>query len=171
MISKEMEKAINEQINREFYSAYLYLSMATFLAEKNVTGMAQFMKVQAQEETTHAMKMYDYVEEQGGRVLLDAIDKPDTEFDSILAVFKQSFEHEQFVTKNINGLMDLAIKQSDHATKVFLDWFVSEQVEEEATFDAIIKKLELIGENGHGILMIDEQLNQRTAPPAIDGGE
>lgn len=171
MISKQMEKAINEQINREFYSSYLYLSMATYLADKNLTGMAQFMKVQAQEEITHAMKMYDYVEEQGGRVLLDAIDKPDTEFDGVLGVFKKSYEHEQFVTKNINNLVDLAIKESDHATKVFMDWFVSEQVEEEATFDAIVKKLELIGDNGHGILMIDDQLGARQSPPAIDSGE
>ncbi len=161
MISQEMEKALNEQINRELYSSYLYLSMATFLAEKNFDGMAQFMKVQAKEEVEHAMKIYHYIEEQGGRVLLKGIDEPPSDFTDPLTIFEKSLEHEKFVTKSIHDLVSLAVDKKDYATKTFLDWFVSEQVEEEATMDGIVNKLKMIGDKGHALLMIDAQLGKR----------
>lgn len=161
MISQEMEKALNEQINRELYSSYLYLSMATFLAEQNFDGMAQFMKVQAREEVEHAMKIYGYIEEQGGRVLLDKIDGPPTAFTDPLTIFEKSLEHEKFVTKSIHDLVTLAIEKNDYATKTFLDWFVTEQVEEEATMDGIVNKLKMVGDKGHAMLMLDGQLGKR----------
>ncbi len=163
MLSKKVEKAINEQINRELYSAYLYLSMATYLADQNLDGMAGFMKAQAQEEVEHAMKMYHYVEDQGGRVLLEAIEKPQTDFEDAEQIFKLSLEHEKFVTRNIHNLVDLAIEDKDHATKTFLDWFVTEQVEEESTMDSIVGKFQLIGKQGHALMMLDSQLGQRQA--------
>jgi ferritin len=163
MLSKKMEKAINEQINRELFSAYLYLSMSTYLADQNLDGMAGFMKVQAQEEVGHAMKMYDYVEEQGGRVILEAIEKPQTDFEDAEQIFKLSLEHEKFITKNIHNLVDLAIQEKDHASKTFLDWYVTEQVEEESTMDGIVGKFQMIGKQGHALLMLDSQLGQRQA--------
>ena len=161
MISKDMEKAINQQINREFFSAYLYLSMATYFAEQNLDGMAGFMQMQAKEEVEHGMKMYSYLEEQGARVILEAIEKPDSEFDGPLDIFEKSLKHEQFVTKNINNLVNQAIDEKDHATKSFLDWFVTEQVEEESSMDSIVNKLKIVGDKGHGLLMLDAQLGRR----------
>ncbi|MBN1540614.1 ferritin [candidate division KSB1 bacterium] len=163
MISKKMESALNEQINKELYSAYIYLSMATYLAEQRYDGMASFMKVQAQEEVAHAMKIYGYVEEQGGRVLLDAIKKPESDFKSVKTVFQTALDHEKYITKSIHELVDLAIGEKDHATKTFLDWFVTEQVEEEANMDQIVGKLEMIGGQGHGLFMLDGHLGQRKA--------
>ncbi len=167
MLSKEMEKEINVQINKELYSAYLYLAMAAYFDDKNLSGFANFFQIQAQEEVSHAQKFYHYVYERGGRVVLDAIDKPQTDFKDVKAVFQQAYEHEQYVTGRINTLMDLAIKQNDHASKTFLDWFVSEQVEEEASMDSILQKIDLIGGGGHGILMLDAELGKRSfTPPA-----
>lgn len=156
-----MEKAINEQINREFFSAYLYLSMATYFAEQNLDGMARFMQMQAKEEVEHGMKMYSYLEEQGARVILEAIEKPDSDFGGPLDIFEKSLKHEQFVTRNIHNLVNQAIDEKDHATKSFLDWFVTEQVEEESSMDSIVNKLKLVGDKGHGLLMLDSQLGQR----------
>ena len=163
MISKEMEKALNEQVNKEFYSAYLYLSMAAYLADQHFDGMATFMKAQAQEEVGHGMKIYAYVEEQGGRVILDAIDKPQADFEGVEQIFDLSLKHEKFVTKSIHSLVDQAIKEGDHATKTFLDWFVTEQVEEEAGMDTILHKVKMIGKQAHGLFMLDGQLGQRQA--------
>lgn len=166
MISKEMEKALNEQINKELYSAYYYLSMAAYLDHKNLDGMANFFKVQAQEEMTHAQKFYDYVNEQGGRVLLQAVAKPPADFEDVEAIFAAALAHEQFVTKNINKLVDLAIKESDHATKNFLDWFVAEQVEEEASMDSILQKVRMVGGQPQALLMLDSLLAGRRAEAA-----
>ena len=130
MISKEMEKALNEQINKETYSAYLYFSMAAYFESENFEGMASFMKAQAGEELEHAMKIYDYVNEQGGRVVLEAIEKPQTNYKGALEIFEMSLKHEKFITASINKLVDQAIKENDHATRTFLSWFVTEQVEE-----------------------------------------
>ena len=164
MISKDMEKAINEQINKELYSSYLYLSMASFLEADGLDGLANFMKAQAREEVEHAMKFYAYVNEQGGRVILDAIEKPKAEFKDVKDIFTLSLEHEKYVTSRINSLVDLALKENDHATKTFLDWYVTEQVEEEATMNSILDKLDRIGTSGQGLLMLDAQLGQRRAP-------
>ena len=167
MISKKMEKALNGQINKELYSAYLYLSMGAYAADVGMAGVANWMKIQYQEETAHAMKFLHYMEEQGGRVQLAAIEQPPVEFDSVRALFDQTLEHEQFVTKCINELVDLAISEKDHATNSFLQWFVNEQVEEESSVKELLDKFKLIGDQGHGLLMIDSQLAGRTyTPPA-----
>ncbi|HPG38676.1 MAG TPA: ferritin [bacterium] len=161
MISKAMEKALNGQINKETYSAYLYFAMAAYFDSENLEGMAGFMKVQAQEEMGHAMKFYNYINEQGGRVTLDAIDKPQASYKNPLEIFQLSLKHEKFITDSINKLMDQAIKENDHATKEFLHWFVKEQVEEEDHMAKIVSKLERVGESGQGLLIMDAQLGSR----------
>ncbi len=162
MISEKMTKALNEQINKELYSAYYYLSMASFLESKNLDGMADFFKHQAKEETGHAMKIYDYVNEQGGRVVLEAVEKPRTDFEGPQQIFELALEHEKVVTKSIHNLVALALQENDYATRTFLDWFVSEQVEEEATMDRIVNKFKLAGTQGHALLMLDSLLGQRS---------
>lgn len=163
MISKKMQEAINEQINKELYSEYLYLSMAAYFDALGYEGFAHFMKVQAKEEHEHAMKFYEYLNDRGGRVILKQIDEPQTDFDSVNEVFDLSYKHEQFVTKSINELVDLASKENDHASVSFLNWYVDEQVEEEATMDAILTKLEMIDGKGMGLLMLDRELARREA--------
>ncbi len=166
MIGKKMEKALNEQINKELYSAYLYLAMSAWAEEAGLAGFANWFRVQFGEETEHAMKFYHYLTEQGARVVLGAIEKPPADFKSPMAAFEQTLEHEQFVTASINGLMDLAIKESDHATASMLRWFVDEQVEEEANAQEIINQLKLAGPGGGALLQIDRGLGKRKA-----GGE
>ena len=166
MISKKMEKAINEQINKEIYSAYLYLSMAAQCESLGFKGFGSWFKVQYSEELSHAMKFFDYISGQGGRVELAAIKQPPTSFKSPLAMFEQAYKHEQYVTQSIHGLVDLAIKEGDHATNSMLKWFVDEQVEEEAHAADIVTKLEMIGPSASGILYLDGKLGKRNA-----GGE
>ncbi len=169
MIKENMQKAINQQINAEMYSAYLYLSMSAYFESINLKGFANWMKAQAQEEMVHAMKFYDYINERGGRVLLTAIEAPPTQWDSSLAVFEYTYKHEQKVTGLINDLVNLAISEADHATTNFLQWFVAEQVEEEASADEVVQKLKLAGDRGGGLFMLDQELGQRvfTLPTAI----
>lgn len=170
MISKKMEEALNEQVNAELYSSYLYLSMESFFKTQNLNGFANWMRIQTQEEVMHAMKMYDFINERGGRVLLKAIEGPQTEWDSTLAVFKAVSEHEQKVTGLINNLVDLAITEKDHATNSFLQWFVNEQVEEEASADEIVQQLKMMENAPGGIFMFDRELGQRVfTPPATEG--
>lgn len=163
MISKKMEKAINEQINKEFYSAYLYLAMAAQCENLGLKGFGNWFTVQYTEELSHAMKFFEYVNEQGGRVELTAIKQPPAEFKSPLAMFEQSYKHEQYITQSIHGLVDLAIKGGDHATRSMLNWFVDEQVEEEANALDLIMKLKMIGPSGSGILFLDGKLAKRKA--------
>jgi ferritin len=165
MISKNMEKALNEQINAEMYSAYLYLSMEAYFRSLDLSGFANWMRVQTQEETTHAMKIYDYIDERGGRVILKSIATPQTEWKSPLAVFEAVYKHEQKVTGLINDLVNLAIKEKDHATSAFLQWFVSEQVEEEASADKIVQQMRMIGDAPGGLFMLDHELGQRVFKP------
>ncbi len=165
MISKTLEKAINEQINKELFSEYLYISMQAWFAHENLDGMANWMKVQAQEEHFHAMKFFDYVLERGGEVELLAIAKPTVSFGNPLKAFQAALEHEQFITKSINELMDIAIAENDHASRSFLQWYVDEQVEEEANADRIVSQLDMIGDNMHGIFMLDRELGTRTFTP------
>jgi ferritin len=160
MLKKEMEAAMNEQIKWELYSGYLYLAMAAYFEDLGLPGFANWMKNQFQEELFHAMKMYDYVFEAGGRVVLQAVDQPPSRWESPLAVFEQSLEHEQLVTSKINDLVDMAISAKDHATNNFLQWFVAEQVEEEATFGDVHAKLKLVGDGG-GLYMLDQELGKR----------
>lgn len=162
MLSKKMEAALNSQCNAETYSAYLYLSMAAYFQSVSLGGFANWMRVQAQEELTHAMKFYDFINERGGRVTLTAIDAPPTKWKSTLDVFEATLSHEQKVTGLINDLVNLALKDKDHASQIFLQWFVSEQVEEEDSADEIVQKLKLIGKDGSGIFMLDRELGQRT---------
>lgn len=172
MISKKMQDALNGQVNAELYSAYLYLSMESWCKSKNLNGFANWMRVQTQEEMLHVMKIYDFIDERGGRITLKAIDGPPTEWDSPLAVFEAVYEHEQKVSGLINSLVDLAIKEKDHATNTFLQWFVSEQVEEEASADQVVQQLKMIGDAPGGIFLFDRELGQRVfTPPAAEGGQ
>ena len=167
MLSERMMKALNKQLNAELYSAYLYLSMAAYFESKNLKGFANWMRVQAQEELTHAMKIFDYINERGGRVYLEAIEKPPTEWKSPLDVFEATYEHEVKVTSMINDLVNMAMEEKDHATYNMLQWFVAEQVEEEASADEIRQQLRMIKEDGRGIMMLDRELKQRAfTPPA-----
>lgn len=170
MLKQSIEKALNRQLNRELYSAYLYLAMSAYFESSNLKGSASWMRVQAQEELMHAMKFYSYVSERGGRVTLEAIEAPPTEWKSPLAAFEHVYEHEQKVTGLIHELINLAIAEKDHATNSFLQWFVTEQVEEEASADEVRHKLRLIGEDGAGLFMLDGELGQRVfTPPAAAG--
>ncbi|MDO5675610.1 MAG: ferritin [bacterium] len=168
-MKEKMLVAFNKQINAEMYSAYLYLAMEAYFQSINLTGFANWMRAQTQEEMMHAMKIYDFVFERGGQVTLEAIDKPPFTWDSPLAAFKEVLKHEQHVTALINDLVDLAIKEKDHASNIFLQWFVTEQVEEEASADAVIQRLKLTKDNASGLFMIDAQLAQRIfTMPAAD---
>lgn len=168
MISEKMQEALNGQTNAELYSAYLYLSMAAYFQSINLPGFENWMRVQAQEELVHAMKFFNHVNERDGRVVLRSIEAPPTEWDSPLAAFEDAYQHEQKVTRLINDLVDLAVKEKDHATNNFLQWFVSEQVEEEASANGVVQKLELMRDAPGALFMIDRELAQRvfTMPPA-----
>jgi ferritin len=167
MISQKMQDAINAQINAELYSAYLYLSMCAQFQAMNLKGFANWMRVQALEEFTHADKFYGFLIDRGGLVELKAIDGPPLKWASALSIFQETYKHEQKVTGLINALVDLAIEERDHATNTFLQWFVNEQVEEEANADGISQQLRLIGDNGQGILMLDRELAQRVFIPPV----
>jgi len=170
MIKDTVEKALINQFTAELYSSYLYLSMSSYFSFNTLNGFASWMRVQAQEELMHAMKFYDYLIERGGRVIVTTIEAPPAEWDSPLAVFKNVYEHEQKVTGLINDLVNKAIEEKDHATTAFLQWFVTEQVEEESSADEIVQKLNLVKDQGSGILMLDQELRQRVfTPPAQEG--
>ena len=162
MISDSMEDALLTQLNHEFYSAYLYLSMSAFCSHLEFNGAASWLKLQYEEEHMHATKIYNYLVEQGVQVVLKDLKKPPSEFGGILAVFTSSLEHEQRMTSRLNDISDQALKEKDHATYNLLQWFVNEQVEEEATLGGIISKLKLVKDDGYGLLMIDNELGDRT---------
>jgi ferritin len=167
MIKEKIQDALNKQINAELYSSYLYLSMSAYFESINLKGFASWMRVQTQEELVHAMKFYDYLIERGGKVVLSSIESPPTEWPSPLAIFENAYQHEQKVTGLINDLVDLAIAEKDHATNIILQWFVSEQVEEEASADEVVQKIKLMGDARGGIFMLDRELAQRVfTPPA-----
>ena len=162
MISQKMQDAFNDQINAELYSSYLYLAMSGYFESVNLPGCGNWMRVQAQEEIVHAMKMYHFVVERGGRVEMQPIEGPPKEWDSPLAAFEAGYGHEQKVTARINNLMDTAIGEKDHASQIFLQWFVSEQVEEEASADEVVQQFKKVGDKGHVILMLDRELGKRS---------
>ena len=168
MLNTKMQDALNRQINAELFSGYLYLAMSAYFESAGLPGMAGWMRAQAAEEQLHAMKMFAFVNERDGRVLLEAIEKPKTDWDSPLAAFQDAYAHEQKVTGMINGLVDLAVSERDHAANNFLQWFVNEQVEEESAARAICDKLKLVGEHGHALLMMDNELGRRAAPAAAE---
>ncbi|MEJ5301110.1 MAG: ferritin [Thermodesulforhabdaceae bacterium] len=161
MLSEKMTKALNDQVKWELYSSYLYLSMATYLKSKGLEGFARWMEVQALEELSHAMKFYSYINERGAKVDLQPIDGPPTEWQSVTAVFEHVAEHERHVTERIHRLVDQAIEEKDHATNNFLQWFVAEQVEEEASAADVLNKVRFV-EGSHGLFMLDRELAQRT---------
>ena len=167
MLSKKMESALNKQMNAEMYSAYLYLSMGAYAASIGLGGFANWFRVQALEELSHAMKFFDYVNERGGRVTLAAIDAPPTDWESPVALFEETLKHEQKVTGLINRLVDIAREESDHATDNMLQWFVAEQVEEEGSAETLLSKVKLMGDKGEGLYMVDRELAARVfTPPA-----
>ncbi len=161
MITKKMGDALNEQVNKEFYSAYLYLAMSAWFHNKGLDGFANWMRIQFQEEQAHALRFYDFLIERDFEVELLAIDRPTNTWESPLDAFKAVLEHEQYITGRINMLSDIAIEQKDHATRSMLVWFVDEQVEEEKNANDIINQLKLIGDNGYGLLMLDKELALR----------
>jgi len=161
MISKTMETALNKQINREFYSEFLYLSMAAYFETVFLKGFAQWMRVQAKEEHAHAMKIYEFVIARGGKVTLETIDAPKGKWATAGKVFEESYAHEQKVTGFINDLVDLAIKEKDHATFEFLQWFVKEQVEEEANANDILSQITIVGDIVGHLFYLDHHLGKR----------
>jgi ferritin len=170
MLSKALEDAINEQINKELYSAYLYLSMAAYAEAASFPGFAHWMQMQYQEEVFHALKFFDYVNERGGRVVLKAIDQPPTEWESPQHMFQHVLEHEQMVTGLINDLYALAVKENDYAAQMELQWFITEQVEEEKNAGDIVDQLKMIGDQTMALLMLDKELGTRL-PPQPPGAE
>jgi ferritin len=171
MLSEKMENALNGQLNAELYSAYLYMAMNAYFKAVNLEGFANWMSCQAQEELTHAMKFYNFVISRGGRAKLTQVEAPPTEWDSPLAVFEATLEHEQKVTGLINDLVELALEAHDHATNIFLQWFVSEQVEEEESVNGVLEQLKLMGEAQGGLFMIDLELAKRSPGAGAEEGE
>jgi len=167
MISQKIQDAINAQINRELFSEYLYRSMSAWFATETLDGFANWMEIQAQEEHFHAMKFFNYLIERGGKVILEQIDKPESCFESPLRAFEMTLDHEQYISKNINDLMDLAIEEKDHAAKSFLQWYVDEQVEEEATAEKFLNQLKMLGDRIEGVLMLDREMASRTYTPPV----
>ncbi len=168
MLNAKMEKALNAQLNAEFYSAYLYLSMAAYFESTNLAGLANWMRIQFQEEQFHGTRFFDFVLERGGKVSLAAIDEPEKDWDGPVSVFAATLAHEQKVTGLINDLVYLARDERDNASEIFLQWFVKEQVEEESTADTILGKLKLSEGSPHALLMIDQELGGRVfTPPTI----
>ncbi|HNS19277.1 MAG TPA: ferritin [Sedimentisphaerales bacterium] len=161
MLNEKMEKALNDQINEELYSSYLYLSMAAWFESENLPGCAAWMQAQAREENGHAMKFFKFINERRGRVTLQAIQKPPQEWKSALAAFEASLDHEQHITACIEKLMNLAVSQKDYASVGLLQWFVNEQVEEEANVDAIVQRLKMAEKAPGALLMLDHALGER----------
>jgi len=171
MLSKKMEKALNGQVNKEMYSAYLYMAMSSHSNFIGLKGFANWFMVQYHEEMLHAMKIYEYIGRQGGQAKLMALKEPPSEWASPLDMFEKTLEHERFITKSINDLMNLAIAERDHATQIFLQWYVTEQIEEEENDNEIIGKLKLVGTGGegnNGLFMIDKELGARLTTVPTD---
>jgi ferritin len=167
MISKKMTKALNKQINAELYSSYLYFSMSTYASTLGMKGVTHWMFIQGQEELTHALRQMQYVTTQGDQVVLEAVPQPPAKFTSLLHMFQEVLKHEKKVTALINNLVNLAQQEKDHATEIFLQWFVSEQVEEEQNATEIVGKLKMVGSSGGGLFMIDNELAARQFVPPV----
>ena len=168
MLSKKMEEAFVKHINKEIHSAYIYMSMSARSGEMGLKGFATWFMVQYHEEMLHAMKMYEYVQSQGGEIILYAVEAPPRGFKSALEMVEKTLAHEQYMTKNINNLMDLAIKDGDHASQIFLQWYVTEQVEEEESVNEILARLKLIGKDANALLTVDKELGARAVTVPTD---
>lgn len=161
MVSDRIQKLLNNQLNKEFFSAYLYLSIEAYLTSQNLPGFANWFRVQAQEERDHALIFFNYINRIGGRVRFTQIDTPQVDFASIGEALKLTLEHEKFVTSSIYDIVDAALEEKDHKTNTFLQWFINEQVEEEDNADKNIRKFELVKDDGKGILMMDADMAAR----------
>jgi ferritin len=161
MLGKAVQEAMNEQIKNELYSAYQYLAMAAYCESANLPGFAHWMRTQAREETEHAMKFYDFILDRSGRVVLQTIDQPVADFSSPLEVFEQALEHEQMVTAMINDLYGLAVTENDYASQTFLQWFVTEQVEEEKNAGDVVETLKMVGDKSEALFLLDRELAGR----------
>ena len=172
-MNEKIEKAFNDQINAELFSGYLYLAMSGYFLSLNLNGFASWMKMQAMEELYHAIKFFNHIDERGGRVNMQPVEGPENAWESPLAAFEAAYKHEQYITGRIAKLMELAREENDFPAQSFLQWFVDEQVEEEATADNVVQQLKMIGDSGHGLLMLDREMAQRTftPPPDFAGGE
>jgi ferritin len=167
MLDRKLQDAFNEQMKNEFFSAYLYMAMAGYFLSEDLPGFANWMRVQALEEMTHGEKFFNFICDTGGRTHLLPIEEPKNDFPSPLDVFEYGLNHERFVTERIGRLMDLAREGGNHAAQIFLQWFVTEQVEEESNFSLIIRKLKRVEGDGRGLLLLDQELGQRVfVPPA-----
>jgi len=166
MLNKKLEIELNKQVNAEFYSAYLYLSMSAYLADNNLNGFSNWMKIQFEEEQSHAMKFYQFILDRAGKVTLGKIEAPKTEWNGVIDVFEEVLKHEQHVTALINNLIEVAYEEKDHATVAELQWFVTEQVEEEATVSDILDQLKMIEGKGAGLFMLDREMKQRSFTPS-----
>jgi len=167
MLSEKLYKQINSQVNFEFFSAYLYLSMAAYAESIDLSGFANFFRVQAQEEQFHAMRFYDYIFQKDGIVELEAIAKPDMRFENMVDVFQKSYEHEKLVTSRIYNIADIATEEKDHSTVSLLNWFIDEQVEEENNFKSLLKKVKRSESNPAALYMMDDELAARVYTPPI----
>ena len=161
MLSKTIQDALNQHINREFYSSYLYLSMSAYCESINLPGFAHWLRVQSQEEMEHALKLFDFISDREGRVTLHPIPQPPVEFQSPLDVIQSTLDHEREVTEMINRLYEMAVKEEDYATQVHLQWFITEQVEEEKAANEVVEQLKMIGDQGDALLLLDRRLAER----------
>jgi ferritin len=168
MLKPNLLAALNQQINEEYYSSYIYQAMVAYFEDNHLDGCAHWMRLQAQEEHDHALKIFDYVISRGGRVVLAAVQAPPKEWPSPQAAFEAALAHEKLMTANINKLADLAQSEKDHATNNLMQWYVTEQVEEEANVDDIVNKLKMVGGDGAGLFLMDRELKSRVA--AAPGG-
>lgn len=161
MLSKKLLQGLNDQINFEFYSSYTYLAMAGYCESIDLSGFANFFRVQAKEELDHAMKLYDYVYQKNGSVVLEQVNKPQGDYDGIIDVFENGYEHEQLVTRKIYELTDIAYEEREHSTISLLKWFIDEQVEEENNFNSLVKRVRRIEDNPAGLYLMDDELATR----------
>jgi ferritin len=169
MLNEEIERALGKHLNAEIYSSHLYYSMSAYFETLSLRGFAHWLRIQALEELSHVQRFFDYVHERGGRLIMQAVEAPPYEWESPLMAFQAAYEHEVAVSALINGLMDLAIAQSDHATVNFLQWFIGEQVEEESTADDAVQKLRMVDNASGGLFLLDQEMNNRSfiAPPEL----
>ena len=167
MLSENLLKALNNQVNYEFYSSYLYLAMVGYCEDMDLSGFANYFRVQAKEELDHAVKFYDYVYQKNGSIELEQVDKPQKTFDGIIDVIQKAYEHEQSVTKKIYHLSDIAYEEREHSTISLLKWFIDEQVEEENNFDMLLKKVRRVGDNQAAVYLLDDELAKRVYTPIV----
>ncbi|SPF42060.1 putative ferritin-1 [Candidatus Desulfosporosinus infrequens] len=170
MQNEKMIQAINDQVNKEFFSAYFYLAMQAYFSSLNLDGFANYFRVQIQEERDHALGFFNYLTKIGGKITLTEIKEPQNEFSSPREVFELALKHEQFITKSIYELMNISHEIKDHTTEIFLQWYITEQVEEEENMGRVLNKLKLINGDGAGLFMIDSELAQRVYTPAVIPG-